>query len=117
MNPNYDQTLTVYASGPNGWERMVYEDCFFKAATGTAASGNTLNSQNVYVARIPMQKRSVMLKTGDLIIRGIVEDEITNKSPKTAAEILKKYQPDAFRVTSFSDNTRFPVDKHYRAGG
>lgn len=117
MNPNYDQTITVFMSGKGEWKRRVLENCFFKAATGTIASGNTLNSQNVYVARIPEQEIPLSFKTGDLIIKGAVKEVITDKSPNTATEILKKYQPNAFRVTSFSDNTNFPVDKHYRAGG
>lgn len=127
MNPNYNQTITVYskskdAAGKDAWSRKVLQDCFFKAATGIASGGNSatatnLYSKNVYVARIPAEYGSVLLHEGDIIVKGMVEDEITSKSPNTATELLKRYQPNAFRVTSFSDNTNFPVDKHYRAGG
>lgn len=117
MNPNYNQTLTVYTNVTGGWRREVLTECFFKATTGTVSSGNTLNSQNAYVARIPPQEAPLLLHTGDLIVKGHVSDEITGKSPNTATEVLKRYQPNAFRVTSFSDNTAFPVDKHYRVGG
>lgn len=122
MNPNYNQTITIYskskdAAGKDVWTRQVLQDCFFKAVTGTVPSGNTLNSKNVYVARIPAGHGYVSLHEGDIIVKGMVEHEITSKSPNTATELLKRYQPDAFRVTSFSDNTNFPVDKHYRAGG
>lgn len=127
MNPNYNQTITVYSksrddAGKDVWTRRVLQDCFFKATTGIASGGNSgasanLYSKNVYVVRIPAEYGPVLLREGDIIIKGIVEDEITSKTPNTATELLKRYQPDAFRVTSFSDNTSFPVDKHYRAGG
>lgn len=127
MNPNYNQTITVYSKskdvqGKDAWTRQVFQDCFFKASTGIAPGGNSgtavnLYPKNVYVARIPEEAGKVLLHEGDIIVRGIVEDEVTSKSPNTAAELLKRYQPDAFRVTSFSDNTNFPVDGHYRAGG
>lgn len=122
MNPNYNQMITVYSKskdekGKDVWTRQVFADCFFKAVTGTVQSGNTLNAQNVYVARIPVDTGAVLLHEGDLVLKGEISDEINGKSPNTATEILKKYQPNAFRVTSFSDNTSFPVDKHYRAGG
>lgn len=114
--------ITVYSKskdekGKDVWTRQVFADCFFKAVTGTVQSGNTLNAQNVYVARIPVDTGAVLLHEGDLVLKGEISDEINGKSPNTATEILKKYQPNAFRVTSFSDNTSFPVDKHYRAGG
>lgn len=122
MNPNYNQTITVYSKSKDDqnreiWTRQVFKDCFFKAVTGTVQSGNTLNAQNVYVARIPDDSGAVLLHEGDLVLKGEISDEITGKSPDTAVEVLKRYQPNAFRVTSFSDNTGFPVDKHYRAGG
>lgn len=127
MNPNYNQTITVYSkskddAGKDIWTRRVLQDCFLKAATGIASGGNSgtsanLYSKNVYVVRIPAEHGPVLLREGDIIIKGIVEDEITSKTPNTATELLKRYQPNAFRVTSFSDNTNFPVDKHYRVGG
>lgn len=122
MNPNYNQTITVYSKSKDSqnrevWTRQVIRGCFFKAATGTVQSGNTLKAQNVYVARIPAASGQVLLHEGDIVVRGEIPDEVTGKSPNTAVEVLKRYQPDAFRVNSFSDNTNFPIDKHYRAGG
>lgn len=122
MNPNDNQTVTVYrksrdADGRDVWERNVYKNCFFHANTATAQNGTKLSSQNVYVARIPEQDTPVLLREGDIIVRGEALEEITGTGKNTATEILHKYQPNAFRVTSFSDNSDFPVDKHYRAGG
>lgn len=120
MNPNYIHTITVFhKTGQNkdSWARQVFHDCFFKATTGTVASGNTLNSSNVYVARIPAQHQPLSISEGDIIALGEIREDITGVIPNTAVDILRKYQPNAFRVTSFSDNTSFPVDKHYRAGG
>lgn len=121
MNPNYIHTITVYhkeeTDKKDTWSKRIIPDCFFKAVTGTVSSGNTLSTQNVYVARIPKQVPPLVLSPSDIIIKGEAQESITGVPPYTATEILKKYQPDAFRVTSFSDNTGFPVDKHYRAGG
>lgn len=127
MNPNYNQTITVYSKskdekGKDAWTRQVFQDCFFKASTGIASGGGSgtavnLYSKNVYVARIPEEAGNVQLHEGDIIVKGEVSEEITSSSPNTATELLKRYQPNAFRVTSFSDNTNFPVDGHYRAGG
>lgn len=127
MNPNYNQTITVYNKckdehGKDVWTRQVIRDCFFKATTGIASGGNSgsaanLYSKNMYVARIPEETGKVLLHEGDIIVKGEAAEEITSSSPNTATEVLKRYQPNAFRVTSFSDNTAFSVDKHYRAGG
>lgn len=127
MNPNYNQIITVYSKakdehGKDAWTRQVFWDCFFKASTGIISGGNSgtvvnLYSKNVYVARIPEEAGQVLLHEGDIIVKGEIVEEITSSSPNTATELLKRYQPNAFRVTSFSDNTNFPVDAHYRAGG
>lgn len=127
MNPNYNQTITIYSKskdehGKDAWTRRVFQDCFFKASTGIASGGSSgtvvnLYSKNVYVARIPEKAGPVLLHEGDIIVKGKVEDKITSSSPNTATELLKRFQPNAFRVTSFADNTNFPVDGHYRAGG
>ena len=36
-------------------------------------------------------------------------DEITGVSGQTAAQVLNRHKPNAFKVTAFSDNTSFPL--------
>ena len=82
-------------------------------------NGTDASQVNTYVARIPAETAGTgfSVMTGDLVIKGECPDEITGKSPNTAAEVLLKYKPNAFKVTAFSDNTGHLMDKHYRLGG
>lgn len=50
------------------------------------------------------------IQNGDLIVRGLVDDDI-----KQASDLLKKY-PYVARVNSFSDNRR-GGNPHFRIGG
>ena len=51
------------------------------------------------------------------MVKGECKEELTGEGGQTAAQILNRYKPGAFKVTAFSDNTGFPVGKHYRLGG
>ena len=51
------------------------------------------------------------------MVKGECKEEITGEGGQTAAQILNRYKPDAFKATAFSDNTGFPVGRHYRLGG
>lgn len=142
MNPNYNQTITIYncLKGEDNptmkdiWQRTVLHNCFYKNAIGQIESGNSLRMSSAYTVRIPPsdqflayadwkqleeadRKAHFTCRVGDLIILGECGDEITGISPNTASQILKKHKPDAFRVSVFSDNTKYPYGKHYRAGG
>lgn len=57
------------------------------------------------------------MSQGDIVIYGECTEEITGVSGQTAAQILNRYKPNAFKVTASADNTKFPVAKHYRLGG
>lgn len=137
MNPNYYHTITLYnrikaSDSPDKkdyWQRTVLENCFWKAVTNTVI-GTEASVQNTYTVRIPEDDRYLpyaafcqdpdghfTASAGDLVVYGTCEDEITGESGHTAAQVLNRYKPNAFKVTAFSDNTLYPFGKHYRLGG
>lgn len=143
MNPNYNQTITIYnclRGGDNSrsmkdvWKRTVIGSCFYKNVMGRVDSDKSSEMRNVYTVRIPEDEHYrpyhewaalpdgemegyFTCSVGDIIVRGVCSDEITGASPHTASELLKRYKPDAFKVTAFSDNTGHVAGKHYRIGG
>ena len=93
-------------------------------------SGNLRSRLVVYTVRIPENpyyrpyaefaknpEGYFSVSPGDIVILGECPEYITGKSGNTAAQVLNRYRPDAFQVTAFSDNTAFPMAKHYRLGG
>lgn len=138
MNQNYVHTITLYnriraadrQDKREQWRRTILRGCFWKAATNTSFGDKEANVSNTYVVRIPKSERYVpyhafvkspdghfTVSQGDIVVHGECSDEITGEAGKTAAQLIERYRPEAFRVTAFSDNTAFPVDKHYRLGG
>ncbi len=138
MNQNYVHTITLYnriraADSPDKkerWKRTVLRDCFWKATTNTSFGDKEANISNTYVVRIPQDARYVpyhvfvkspdghfTVSQGDIVVHGECSDEITGEAGKTAAQLIERYRQEAFRVSAFSDNTAFPIDKHYRLGG
>ena len=99
MNPNYNQTITVYnrikgadaEDGKDIWKRTVLE---------IKGAGN-----------------SFTLNPGDIVVKDVCMEEITGKMPNTASELLARQKPEAFQITAFSDNTSHLRGKHYRVGG
>lgn len=138
MNQNYIHTLTLYSriraaetkDRKERWVRTVLHNCFWKSQIKTVYGDVKASAQNVYVVRIPVDSRYLpyaefaqnpvgmfSISQGDLVILGECNEEITGESGYTAAQILNRHKPNAFQVTAFSDNTAFPVAKHYRLGG
>lgn len=138
MNRNYVHTITLYnkiaaadsEDNKEHWKRTVLFDCFWKAVTNTGFSGTQVSVQNTYAVRIPEDGRYLAYKEytrepeghftvaqGDIVILGECLEEITGQSGQTAAQVLNRYKPNAFKVTAFSDNTKAPQGKHYRIGG
>ena len=143
MNPNYNQTITVYnclkgADNPDGkkdvWKRTVLQDCYFKSVISRVEEGKSVRMVNVYTVRIPESEKyrpysewsalpadiigaHFTLNTEDIIVKGECHETITGASPHTASELLKRHKPDAFVVTAISDNTNCKHAKYYRAGG
>lgn len=143
MNPNYNQTITVYnclraADNPGSmkdtWQKTVLHDCFYKNVMGRVDSEKGAKMSSVYTARIPespsyrsysewaslpQDEREDLFtfNLGDIVVKGECADDIKGVSPFTASEVLEKYKPDAFKVTAFSDNASHIAGRHYRVGG
>lgn len=143
MNPNYNQTITVYnclraVDNPNSksdiWYKTVLKNCFYKCLIEQVAAGNGIRMANVYTVRIPESKdyktyqewiklpsdtRSAYFTLGisDIIVKGDCMEKITGLSPDTASEFLKRKKPDAFVITAVSDNASHKHARHYRVGG
>lgn len=142
LNPNYDQTITLYnclkgADNPDGttdvWYKTVLSDCFFKCLQTAVNSGTSSQMAGSYVSRIPGNAKykpySEWVKIpaasrgqyftgnlGDVIILGNSSEVISSASPNTAAQALARNKPGAFKSTAFSDNSR-TLQSHYRFGG
>lgn len=142
LNPNYQNTITLWnclkaVDNPAGnvdvWYKTVLADCVFKVVTEQVNSG--LNSQmaGAYTVRIPKNTaylpyaewvaKAANLRAGfftmhndDVVILGSSADTISSTSPNTAAQILAKNKPNAFKVTACADNSG-GFQGHYRLGG
>lgn len=119
MNPNYVHTITLYHNDSGKWKRTVYHNCFWKAETSTIQNGTEATKVSTYTVRIPVEivGRPFQAAPGDVVVHNECMDEITDKSPNTAAQLLQKYKPEAFRIKTYSDNTFHQMAKHYRLGG
>ena len=138
MNQNYIHTITLYnriqaadsKDKKERWKKTVLHNCFWKSVINTGFSGTQASVQNSYVVRIPEDDRYLpyaeykadpeghfTASQGDIVIYGECPEEITGESGQTFSQVLNRYKPEAFKVTAFSDNTKFPIAKHYRLGG
>lgn len=137
MNPNYCHTITLYnclkardaADKKEHWTRTVLHGCFYKASITQTQSDTQVTQQNTYTVRIPQSgdylpyaewkdsQTGFTASEGDIVVYGECEDEITGEDGQTAAQLLLRHKPEAFRVTAFSDNTSHLMGKHYRLGG
>lgn len=97
----------------------MLHNCFFKARITVTQNGTDVSSANTYTARIPLSAagEGFTASPGDIVVKGECADEITTSPPNTAAEILQRNKPNAFKVTAFSDNTGHLMGKHYYLGG
>lgn len=138
MNPNYCHTVTVFCclSGDDNeqerdiWYSYVLNGCSYRAKTVELQNGTEASSANTYTLRIPTEctvqyrpyaewcrmaeedrKRFFTVSPECIVVHGKCTDKAAG------VELLRKYKPDAFEVTSFSDNTACAVGKHYRLGG
>lgn len=136
MNPNYIYTITLYncikakdtGTTKDIWRKTTLKDCFYKAGETIVQDGTSVSKVNTYTARIPADDRFIRyplyckipdghftVSTGDIVILGECEDEVTDELP--AVKLLIKHKPDAFRVSAFSDNTGCLAGRHYKLGG
>lgn len=144
MNPNYNQTITIYncfraRDNPNSmkdiWQRMVLHNCFYKNVMGRSEyADRDPKMASVYTVRIPEDSRyrpynvwrflpeeerrkCFTCSMKDIVVKGECLDGISGISPDTASEVLSRNKPEAFVVTAFSDNTSHRRARHYRIGG
>ena len=143
MNQNYVHTITLYnriraADSPDKkehWFKTVLFRCSWKSVLimrqgGTDGTKVNAVQVNTYTVRIPQDDRYLpydqfikspdghfTVSQDDVVVLGECQDEITGDSGYMAAQVLNRHKPNAFKVTAFSDNTAFPVQKHYRLGG
>ena len=139
INPNYCDTVTIYNrvasadnDGKEGWASTQLENCFFNVRTTVSASEGMFNAEGTYILRIPASTSykpyqewkdlkdkagTFTASKGDLVVLGAVDDTIDGTKGHRASDVLLKYQPDAFKVMSISDNSRYPFGGHYKLGG
>ena len=119
MNPNYNQIITVFRKVGTAWSKSVFEQCFWKSGITVVQNDTEASQTNTYTVRIPLEAAGsdFSASPGDVVVLGECADEITGKSPNTAAEVLRRNKPAAFLVSAYSDNTAYRMAKHYRLGG
>lgn len=142
MNPNYRHVITLYnclkaADSPDKkehWFSQVLENCYYKAAVIRVDTGTSAGMQNTYTVRIPESARYLpyaawvrlaeekrekyfTVSLDDIVVAGICTEAITGAGGQAAVQVLKRYKPDAFKVTAVSDNTKALYERHYRLGG
>lgn len=138
ISPGYVHTLTLYnriraadtSDRKEHWIRTVLHNCFWKSQIKTGFRDTGVSSQNVYVVRVPEDARYLpyagfvkqqtgrfTFSQGDLVVLGECKEEITGETGHTMTQVLNRHSPDAFQITAFTDNTSFPVSRHYRLGG
>ena len=116
-NPNYTHTITLFhkkiVDRKEVWSIRTIDNCFYKCETTITQNGTDVTKSNMYTVRIP--QCDIEVSMDDVVVYGSVIDEIGKDM--NATQLLHKYKPDAFRVTSISDNTRYLFGKHIRLGG
>lgn len=119
MNPNYVHTVTLYRKQDGVWARDVFHNCFWKSPVAVTQNGVQASQTNTYTVRIPAEAAGEGFKVslGDIVVHGVCADRITGKTPDTAAEVMARNKPEAFKVMAFSDNTAHRMGKHYRLCG
>ena len=118
-NPNYIHTITIFRNKDGAWSKTVLHNCFWKSEIIKTQDGINARQANTYTVRIPLSEAGdgFLVSSDDVVVKGECQDQITGKSPDTAAQVLLRNKPNAFKVTAFSDNTSHRMGKHYRLGG
>lgn len=135
IDPTFRFTITLYnryTTLEEGralvkWKRTVLRECYFGRQTVKQANGNTISQADEFICRIPENEAYIgdfggeedkfTLAPQDIIVKGAVDDEISDAQGKRSSDILNKYRGRAFTVRSVSDNTVLPFAGHYRASG
>ncbi|MBO5060241.1 MAG: hypothetical protein J6C82_04940 [Clostridia bacterium] len=129
--PAFRFDVTIYnrhkADGTTTWKRTVISGCYFGTVSGTRLNGDTVSAADTYVCRIPKnmaytgeyqgKEGTFTLSAGDIVVKGVAVDEISDIAGHRTADLLQKYKGRAFVVRSFSDNTVLRSCPHYRVSG
>lgn len=137
VNPNYVHTITLYnrlkaIDSPDKkerWKKTIIKNCFYKAEIVETQSGTQVTKSNTYTVRIPdtpeyrpyaewkEDGNGFTVSEDDIVVYGSCTDEVTGENGNTAAQMLLRHKPNAFKIKAFSDNTTHCMGKHYRIGG
>lgn len=135
MLPTFDYTLTILnklssrdsATKLDIWKKTILHNCSWSGRAERSVQGNTVSVGNVFVVRVPKSNEyhpynewketmdGFTFSTGDYIIRGEVNEEIT---PDTVLSIVNNYKPESFVIKMFRDNTgTIEAFEHYHIEG
>ena len=127
LNSETNKTVTV-------WKKTILKNCFWGTEIAKNLNGNVLVQQNSFILRIPQSDKYLMplewsereydklheyfsLSAGDVIVRGIVSDEINDIQGSRVSDFLEKYKENAFTVKTITENTAIPYAPHYKVTG
>lgn len=141
-NANYTHTITLYnclrgSDSPDKrekWYRHIINSCFYKCTLTDVQNGTQITKSSTYTVRVPEttkyrpyhewknfsddeRQQYFTISDGDIIVYGECMEDIEGTQGKTAAQVLIKNKPDAFKITAISNNTGSRFAKHYRLGG
>lgn len=127
MYDTFDDAVTLYNAkynrklGDNEWRRVQISGASFYGSQKVVAGESGLSTADEYTVRIPRSKMPDgfmnsaeynklsdptghwTVSNGDIVVKGLIEDEITQPSDVTA-----KYDA-CFTVTGWYDNRRGPL--------
>lgn len=117
LNPNFNQTITIYHKAGDTWARRVVHNCAWRGADQFSTdSAGYEQSAGSYIIRIAASSK-VGIAVGDLVVKGACTDIVTGKTPNTITEVLQAHKPDAFIVKDVIDNTGHLQGRHYKVVG
>lgn len=119
----WDKTLTLYHCIEDSvthtvtWQRSILNNCFWKQTISQPQTQLSTTSECSTIVRIPSADTSI--DVGDLLVLGLVEDEIDEyTSGQRASDLLARYKDRALKIQSIVDNNQALVDcPHLRIGG
>ncbi len=115
----WTETLTVYTgyvdAGVRKWNKCTVKNCFYSASNERQFADYDTYLKNPQIARIPPQDIPVNIASGSIIVRGSVDDYISDGN--SGNDLLRKYKGQCFTVNIYRDNTARPWLPHYYVSG
>lgn len=120
--PTFDHTITVLnklaaRDSPTKldlWKKTIIPNCAWTAQSVRSAAGAEISIGGAFVVRVPETEHyrpyhnwkesleGVTFSTGDYIIKGEVEEEVTAQNVQN---VVNRHRPEAFELRYFRDNT------------